>query len=148
MTTSLTLTRGQCNNPFPVYVLPYLAGVRDNDVQRKTDSRLGKFFTFPSTKSARNGLFIANRSFLTEDKDDSRNPDVEMLSNTNISSELVIPAGGSLDLGSNFNVRASVEEIIDQSIDLTQVQQSKAVLSSEDSPLWSKAFKNTSNIKK
>jgi murein DD-endopeptidase MepM/ murein hydrolase activator NlpD len=139
MTTSLTLTRGQCNSPFPVYVLPYLAGVRDNDVQRKTDSRLGKFFTFPSPKSARNGVFISDRTFdssIPEDLDNSRNPDTEMLSNTNISSELVIPAGGSLDLGSNFNTRASVEEIIDQSIDLTQVQQTP------------KVSKNTSNIKK
>ncbi|MDB5716286.1 MAG: outer rane adhesin like protein [Sphingomonadales bacterium] len=100
MVTNLTLTRGQCNAPFPVYVLPYLKGLREVDVQRKTDSRLGKYFTFPTTKSARNGVFISDRTFdgKSEDLDQTPNPDAELLSDTATSGELFMAAGESLDL--------------------------------------------------
>jgi hypothetical protein len=63
MTTTLQVTRGQPNNPFPVYVLPATAGFNNvTDTQRKTGSRLSAFFVSPDPLSVRRALKLQRRS--------------------------------------------------------------------------------------
>jgi len=45
--TSLKVTRGQPNNPFPAYILPRNSGFGSGENQRFEGSRLGKYFVVP-----------------------------------------------------------------------------------------------------
>jgi hypothetical protein len=63
MTTTLQVTRGQPNNPFPVYVLPATEGFNNvTSTQRKTKSRLSTFFVSPDPLSVRRALKLQSRS--------------------------------------------------------------------------------------
>ena len=59
MKTSLQVTRGQPNNPFPLYVLPAFEpmGATANQRRRST-SRLGTFFITPDPVAIRRSLFL------------------------------------------------------------------------------------------
>jgi murein DD-endopeptidase MepM/ murein hydrolase activator NlpD len=56
MTTTLHVTRGQPNNPHPVYVLPALKGFNATDTQRKVSSRLSTYFIVPDPQSVRRSI--------------------------------------------------------------------------------------------
>jgi transcriptional regulator with XRE-family HTH domain len=59
MVTSLLVTRGQPNNPFPVYVLPPLESFKVTKSQRKTaNSRLATYFLTPDPVAIRRSLFL------------------------------------------------------------------------------------------
>jgi len=59
MKTSLQVTRGQPNNPFPVYVLPAFEGMGATDTQRRTaESRLATYFITPDPVAIRRSLFL------------------------------------------------------------------------------------------
>lgn len=58
MTTSLGVTRGQPNNPYPVYVLPRMPGLAQGPEQRMEDSRLGEYFIVPDPLAIKRGRFI------------------------------------------------------------------------------------------
>jgi hypothetical protein len=59
MKTSLQVTRGQPNNPFPVYVLPAFEGMGATDSQRRTaKSRLATYFVTPDPVAIRRSLFL------------------------------------------------------------------------------------------
>jgi hypothetical protein len=72
MTTTLQVTRGQPNNPFPVYVLPATEGFNNvTSTQRKTGSRLSTFFVSPDPISVRRALKLQSRS--------NKNPTADLL---------------------------------------------------------------------
>jgi murein DD-endopeptidase MepM/ murein hydrolase activator NlpD len=126
METTLTVTRGQNNSPFPVYVLPYIRGVSATSVQRKTDSRLGKFFLVPRPKSASNGVFISDKIVAgnpynsdSNDLVDTKNIDTVLTDRGNTSSnELFISANDKLDLqefsNSNNKLTDSAKSIVEK----------------------------------
>lgn len=58
MTTALTVTRGQPNNPFPVYVHPGTDGFHPTPDQRKIKSRLGRFFLVPDPVAVTRSIAI------------------------------------------------------------------------------------------
>lgn len=59
MNTSLQVTRGQPNRPFPIYVLPAWKQMGATEKQRRTsDSRLATFFITPDPVAIRRSLFI------------------------------------------------------------------------------------------
>lgn len=62
MTTVLQVTRGQPNNPFPVYVLPPTRGFDITDTQRKVGSRLAAYFVAPDPLSVRRAIKIQRKS--------------------------------------------------------------------------------------
>lgn len=162
MTTTLTVTRGQCNNPFPVYVLPYFKGVKETDVQRKVGSRLGKFFTIPSPKSARNGLMITRDGmYTTDDKStdsngfqDIKNPDAQLISDAAIlgnssSGELFVAAGDSIDLKNLVGKKTGVVPVDVNSSTKSIVDSAKAELARLSPENYNLADKvSGSNIKK
>lgn len=87
MTTSLTVTRGQPNNPFPAYALPPTAGFPGAENARREKSRLAAYFTVPDPVAVRNHVNIreqrkANSSTLngrsvTNDVDNPNNWGIE-----------------------------------------------------------------------
>lgn len=62
MTTVLQVTRGQPNNPFPVYVLPPTRGFAITETQRKVNSRLAAYFVAPDPLSVRRAIKLQRRS--------------------------------------------------------------------------------------
>jgi murein DD-endopeptidase MepM/ murein hydrolase activator NlpD len=56
MTTTLHVSRGQPNNPYPVYVLPFLPSFSATDTQRTVGSRLASYFVTPDSLSVRRSL--------------------------------------------------------------------------------------------
>jgi len=60
LTTTLQVTRGQANNPFPVYVLPKLPGfTKETESQRTAGtSRLAKYFITPDPLAVRRAVVI------------------------------------------------------------------------------------------
>ncbi len=59
MLTALGVTRGQHNNPFPVYVLPPIDVYEPTDAQRKLPgSRLAQFFVVPDPVAVRRGIVL------------------------------------------------------------------------------------------
>lgn len=54
MTTQLTVTRGQPNNPYPAYALPPTPGFPGAATARRRGSRLAKYFTVPDPVAVRN----------------------------------------------------------------------------------------------
>jgi len=61
MTTTLHVTRGQPNNPYPGYVMPYISGFDPTETQRQTASRLGTYFIVPDPISVRRATKIERR---------------------------------------------------------------------------------------
>lgn len=61
MTTTLHVTRGQPNNPYPSYVLPYVNGFDPTNTQRRTGSRLASYFVVPDPLSVRRAIRIEPR---------------------------------------------------------------------------------------
>jgi len=61
MTTSLTVTRGQPNNPFPAYALPATPGFPGAENSRKEGSRLAQYFNVPDPVAVRNGITFRDR---------------------------------------------------------------------------------------
>ena len=65
MTTSLTVTRGQPNNPYPHYVLPKVESFNPTDSQRKTSrSRLATYFLTPDVLAVRRSTILNGTSFI------------------------------------------------------------------------------------
>ena len=63
MSTSLSVTRGQPNNPFPVYILPPLNVYGSQETQRKlASSRLANYFIVPDPLAVRRGVVLRQRS--------------------------------------------------------------------------------------
>ena len=62
MTTTLQVTRGQPNNPYPSYVLPFLESFDATPTQRTVGSRLSAFFIIPDPISVRRALKLQRRS--------------------------------------------------------------------------------------
>lgn len=62
MTTTLHVTRGQPNNPSPIYVLPFLETFGSTSTQRVTGSRLSSFFIVPDPLSVRRALKLQRRA--------------------------------------------------------------------------------------
>lgn len=59
MKTSLSVTRGQPNNPYPIYVLPAFDRMGATDSQRRTSkSRLATYFITPDPVAIRRSLFL------------------------------------------------------------------------------------------
>jgi murein DD-endopeptidase MepM/ murein hydrolase activator NlpD len=66
MTTTLTVTRGQRNDNFPLYVLPYLKG--SAETQRQAGSRLGETFTVGDNHPpAKGGYFVKANQIAARD---------------------------------------------------------------------------------
>ena len=66
MVTVLQVTRGQPNNPFPMYVLPPLDAFDATDTQRSTGSgRLSKYFLSPDPLAVRRALVFRERGSRT-----------------------------------------------------------------------------------
>ena len=61
MVTTLSVTRGQPNNPYPMYVLPAIEGFNNTDTQRQTQSRLSEFFIYKDSLATQRGTSF-NRS--------------------------------------------------------------------------------------
>jgi hypothetical protein len=63
MTTNLQVTRGQPNNPFPVYVLPPIEGLANPATQRRNaDSRLAQYFVTADPIAVRRALVLRQNS--------------------------------------------------------------------------------------
>ena len=63
MSTNLAVTRGQPNNPYPLYVYPNSASLKTPETQRRTSgSRLATYFLTPDPVAIRRSLFIRNGS--------------------------------------------------------------------------------------
>lgn len=59
LTTTLQVTRGQPNNPFPVYVLPPTEGLSDPSTQRRdATSRLAQYFVVSDPLAVRRALVL------------------------------------------------------------------------------------------
>lgn len=58
MKTTLHVTRGQPNNPYPSYVLPRIEGFTPTETQRQTGSRLSKYFIIPDPISVKRALKV------------------------------------------------------------------------------------------
>jgi murein DD-endopeptidase MepM/ murein hydrolase activator NlpD len=59
MKTNLQVSRGQPNNPFPLYVYPYMESLGTTDSQRRNArSRLGTYFLTPDPIAIRRSLFL------------------------------------------------------------------------------------------
>jgi len=58
MTTTLSVTRGQPNNPYPIYVYPGTDGFNPTQIQRKQGSRLGKYFITPDPVAVQRSLAL------------------------------------------------------------------------------------------
>lgn len=58
MSTTLSVTRGQPNNPYPAYILPRMQGLSGGPQQRLNDSRLGDYFIIPDPLAIKRGRFI------------------------------------------------------------------------------------------
>lgn len=56
--TSLKVTRGQPNNPYPAYILPRNPGFQVGEDQRFAGSRLGKYFIIPDPIAVKRGRVI------------------------------------------------------------------------------------------
>ncbi len=64
MTTVLQVTRGQRNDPFPMYVLPPLSPMNPTDTQRRTSSgRLSTYFVVPDPIAVRRALVLRSPGF-------------------------------------------------------------------------------------
>lgn len=64
MTTTLTVTRGQPNNPYPLYVLPQLESFNPTDSQRRSSQgRLSTFFVTPDVLAVRRAVVLQGSSF-------------------------------------------------------------------------------------
>lgn len=64
MVTSLQVTRGQPNNPFPLYVAPSIPVLDPATKNRRTDaSRLASYFVVPDPVAVRRALVLSNGSF-------------------------------------------------------------------------------------
>src|SRR5690606_18571259 len=59
MSTTLQVTRGQPNNPYPSYVYPHIEGFTPTDTQRRAGSRLSKYFIVPDPISVRRALKVS-----------------------------------------------------------------------------------------
>lgn len=60
MKTTLQVTRGQPNNPYPSYVFPHIEGFTPTETQRQTGSRLSKYFIVPDPIAVRRALKIGS----------------------------------------------------------------------------------------
>ena len=115
MKTSLKVTRGQPNNPYPVYVLPSYPQMGATETQRRTaSSRLATYFVTPDPVAIRRSLFIKNNNttdaglFVSDSMPafTSRNftDDIEAIEydeqkrRSKKYDEAVIPAGAPVDL--------------------------------------------------
>ena len=58
MITTLAVTRGQPNNPYPAYVIPAYEGFGATKNQRKLNSRLGTYFITPNPQAVRRATVI------------------------------------------------------------------------------------------
>jgi murein DD-endopeptidase MepM/ murein hydrolase activator NlpD len=59
MTTSLAVTRGQRNDPFPMYVLPPIDPMNPTETQRRTGTgRLAQYFLIPDPIAVRRALVL------------------------------------------------------------------------------------------
>lgn len=58
LNTTLKVTRGQPNNPFPAYILPRNPGFSSSEDQRFLGSRLGKYFIIPDPVAVKRGRVI------------------------------------------------------------------------------------------
>ncbi len=67
MHTNLQVTRGQPNNPYPVYVLPPFDQFNVPDHQRQLDSRLASFFPAPNLTSVTRSLMLRDGAVMTGD---------------------------------------------------------------------------------
>lgn len=64
MNTVLQVTRGQRNDPFPMYVLPPLDAFDATDTQRRTSSgRLAQYFAIPDPIAVRRALVLRSERF-------------------------------------------------------------------------------------
>lgn len=99
MTTTLHVTRGQPNNPFPVYVVPATEGFAPTETQRKTSSRLASFFVAPDPVSVRRSIKLRRQSV--------GDPDAELLAVTARSSsdmnEVDTPNTNNGTVGERYN---------------------------------------------
>ncbi len=67
MSTNLQVTRGQPNNPYPVYVLPPFDQFGTPDHQRQLDSRLATFFPAPNLTAVNRSLMVRDGAVFTGD---------------------------------------------------------------------------------
>jgi murein DD-endopeptidase MepM/ murein hydrolase activator NlpD len=122
MKTTLQVTRGQPNNPFPIYVLPTYEAMGATDEQRRTSrSRLATYFITPDPIAIRRSLFLRAGTSSTGGGQDDFNSGMRGLGSslgnivdsigaieydeeTRIAekyNEMVIPAGGPTDIKEN-----------------------------------------------
>jgi len=71
LVTTLAVTRGQPNNPYPAYVLPAYKPFGATDKQRKLGSRLGTYFITPDPIAVRRATVIRGGSVVGTQKDSS-----------------------------------------------------------------------------
>ncbi len=102
LTTHLTVTRGQPNNPAPMYVLPALDAFNSPTIQRKSrNSRLAQYFLVPDTMAVQRGIVIRNDRdnavFQADPRTGKVNNSVNSVDsdeNLEFYGERIIPAGG------------------------------------------------------
>jgi hypothetical protein len=119
MSTNLQVSRGQANNPYPLYVYPYIENLGATDSQRRTArSRLATYFLTPDPIAIRRSLFLRgdtaktagtyrnNALAATATQENGTNivdniAAIEYVEEAKISekyNEMVVPAGKAVDL--------------------------------------------------
>jgi len=68
MTTTLSVTRGQPNNPYPSYVLPAYEGFGATPNQRKVGSRLSSYFITPNPLAVRRASVLRGKTLTSTDQ--------------------------------------------------------------------------------
>lgn len=107
LTTSLTVTRGQPNNPYPVYVLPISSATNDAIEQRGPRSRLASMMIIPDPVSIHRSRMMKspnnmqnfvpyNQSFTNStDLRESNSPDLEKVMYPGEGAVLVVDTSGN-----------------------------------------------------
>ena len=126
MTTTLHVTRGQPNNPYPVYVLPALRGFNATPTQRKVASRLGTFFIIPDPPSVKKSIKLQRNAQQLTDVSDAASRSSPLINEVDTS-------------GNADSVRARYNETVVESVmgsaDLTFEEQLQAIQADLDSAL-------------
>ena len=114
MVTVLQVTRGQPNEPFPLYIPPVPHKLQGKD----GDSRLAKFFVIPDPVAVRRGIALRSSAYETEpsstqptEGEDLENPEAYL-------PEVAIPAEedallNSSDVGDNRFIDALLEGLVE-----------------------------------
>jgi hypothetical protein len=116
MTTSLSVTRGQPNKPYPLYVLPKVEPYNPTESQRKTGrSRLATYFLTPDVLAVRRATFLNGGRF------DARK----------FSSSLTASAGGQYGIDNTVQDESGIDQTYDEHVIPSQSREVTSILEQE-----------------